>query len=308
MLLLLLLLYDNNNTASHERQRHSFLGRVHGIVGGAAVGESTDLERASRMIPEAHTPFGAPSCITAACIDNDCDYCSDNRDFSIEVSHQILIKSTHYYSTKEELVNNSIRRGLLHGLLIRLTLCMDAVKGPQKGKAPIPSELLVTQCTSVRNAIYTTRQFPQKRGTTTRKHGYNECMEAILTLTLCQIIVVVCAGQNNNDDGSNNNKDSLSSREEYATVQLESIVMPKLFTSWLDVPEVCRFLPDMPVPLIAVFRNTANLFTRFGWGKRKCRPSTVALAKLANAVKEMVVAMRTELSWYDGFIFVVSGC
>lgn len=248
------------------------LGLLHGIVGG-----ESDLERASRMVREAHKPFGAPSCITT-CIDN-CSF-SDNRDFSI-VSHQILIKSAH--ATKGELANDSIRRGLLHGLLVRLSLFMEAVKGPKKGKAPAPSELLRTRCTSLLNAVHKILQFLESG---TRDHGYNECTEAILTL--CRVIVIVSAGH---DDGSN--EDSLSSREEYATVQLESIVMPKI--TWF-IPTVCRFIPDMLVPFIAVFRNTANLFALFGWGKRKCRPSAIALAKLASTAKEMVGAMRVELS------------
>jgi hypothetical protein len=259
---------------AHEKH---LLGLLHGIVGG-----ESDLERASRMVREAHNPFGAPSCITTF-IDN-CSF-SDNRDFSI-LSHQILIKSTH--ATKGELANDSIRRGLLHGLLVRLSLFMEAVKGPKKGKAPTPSELLRTRCTSLLNAVHKILQFLESG---TREHGYNECMEAILTL--CRVIVVVSAGH---DDGSN--EDSLSSREEYAMVQLESIVMPKI--TWL-IPTVCRFLPDMLVPFIAVFRNTANLFALFGWGKRKCRPSVIALAKLASTAKEMVGAMRMELSRYGRF-------
>lgn len=259
---------------AHEKNA---LGLQHGIVGG-----ESDLERVDRLVREAHNPFGAPSSITTLF---DSSSFSDNRDFSI-LSHQILVKSTH--ATKKELVNDSIRRGLLHGLLVRLSLCMDAIKGPKKGKAPTPSERLRTQCTSLLNALHRTCQFIESG---TLEHGYNECMKVILTL--CQTIVVVSIGH---DDG--NKEDSLSSREEYATVQLESIVMPKI--TWL-IPTVCRFLPDMLVPLIAVFRNTANLFALFGWSKRKCRPSVVALVKLASAVKEMVGAMRTELSRYGRF-------
>jgi N-terminal acetyltransferase B complex non-catalytic subunit len=247
------------------------LGLHHGIVGG-----ESDLERVAHMVREAHNPLGAPSIMTMAL--NEGVGASDNRDFSI-LHHEILCKSTH--ATKDELLKDSIRRGLLHGLLVRLALCMDSVRGPKKGKAPKPSEPLQMRCTSLMVVVGKISSFLESG---THDSGYRECMEAILTLV--RTIVVISTGHEENDD-------SLSSREERATQQLESVVIPSM--TW-SIPTVCQFLPDMLVPLVVVIRNTANLFALFGWGKRKNRASTGALAKLASDVKDLVGAMREEMS------------
>jgi N-terminal acetyltransferase B complex non-catalytic subunit len=267
-------------TARADNKKHT-LGLQHGIVGG---GES-DLERVAYMIREAHHPLGAPSIMTVTLDDESISSVSNNCDFSI-LHHEILCKTT--YATKEALLQDSIRRGLLHGLLVRLVLCMEAIKGPKKGKAPKPSELLQKRCTSLLDVVDKISQFLESR---THDSGYQECMQAILTLV--RTIVVISAGHEDKED-------TLSSREEYATQQLEFIVIPSI--TW-SIPTVCQFLPDMLVPLVVVFRITANLFALFGWGKRKTRASTGALAKVASDMKDLVGAMREEMSRYASFDF-----
>jgi N-terminal acetyltransferase B complex non-catalytic subunit len=259
------LLYTGND-------KHT-LGLHHGITGG-----ESDLERVAHMVREAHNPLGAPSIMTVTL--NESMSASDNRDFSI-LHHEILYKSI--YATKEELLKDSIRRGLLHALLVRLSLCMEAIKGPKKGKAPKPSELLQKRCTSLMNVVDKVSSFLESG---THDSGYQECIEAILTLV--RTIVVISAGHEEKED-------SLSSREEYATQQLESIVIPSI--TW-SIPTVCQFLPDMLVPLVVVIRNAASLLALFGWGKRKNRAITGALAKMAGEMNDLVRAMREKMSRY----------
>ena len=103
------------------------LGLHQGIVGG-----EDDMDRARQMVVEAHSPYAALSIVT---LPNDSSAetitLADNRDLSI-FSYQLL----HPYSlpTQEELFKDAQRRGHIHGMLIRAALCIDAAKGPKKGK------------------------------------------------------------------------------------------------------------------------------------------------------------------------------
>ena len=250
------------------------LGEELGIVGG-----DSDLERVELMIQEAHNPFGAPNIITTT--PSSTSNVSDNRDFSI-MDHQILYRSD--YATKDELANDSIRRGLLHGMLVRMTLCLDVTKGPKKGKVTKPSEILEKRCTSLLHVMDAIARFLE---TGTFEAGYKECMAAMLVLG--RTFVFVSSGM-----PSPETEDTLASREQYAVQQLQSIVIPQI--DW-TVPTVCRFVPGILVPFVAILRMTANLFAIYGWGKRKhqTKASAGALANVAELMEALVGAMQQKM-------------
>lgn len=254
------------------------IGMNYGINGGEA-----DLERATAMVREAHNPFGAPNIVTiASSAEVDAGSFSDNRDVSV-LSYEILRKSV--VVPRSQLVEDSIRRGLLHGLLIRLALVIDASKAPKKGKVVKASEQLQARCASLLEAAEKTSQFLEANED--MDDTYKEFVEAMLVL--CRVIAFVSAGMPLSDE-----PDTLANREQYATQQLESITIPDV--TW-SVPRVCCFLPDMLVPFTVMLRMTANLFALYGWGKRKCRTraSAGASAKVAKNLKTLVESMRQEI-------------
>lgn len=259
------------------------IGMQHGIVG-----EETDLERLVDMVREAHNTFGAPNIMTIATAKVDPCSFSDNRDDSI-LSYQILSKPT--LLSKEELVQDFVRCGLLHRLLVPIVLCLDVSKGPKKGKVTKASDLLKKGCASLLHAIDETVLYMDNAKLPL---GSKEFIEGMLSL--CRVVAFVSAGMPGSEE-----QDSLASREQFATNQLESIVIPES-TDW-SVPEVCRFLPCLLVPYFVILRMTANLFASYGWGKRKChtRASAGAMAKVASKLKATVEAMCIELNWYVNF-------
>lgn len=116
---------------------------------------------------------------------------------------------------------------------------------------------------------------------------YQECFQAMLVL--CRVMVYVSARRYARVPASETQDDSLANREQFATQQLDSIVVTNT-TDW-TVAGVCRFLPDMLVPLIAM---TANVFSLYGWGKRKCRTKRCwCSCKLASNLKQIVKDIRT---------------
>jgi hypothetical protein len=265
----------------HHQLKEQALGMQHGIVGS-----ELDVERVANMVREVQNPFGAPNIMRIAAIEVDPNVFSDNRDLSI-LSYQILYRST--LATKSEMIKDSICSGLLHGLLVRFALCMDAAKGPKKGKVTKASDLLQKRCTSLLDAVDQTAQFVES------SDNESDCKEFIQSmLILCRVVAFVSAGMPVSED----QEDTLATREQYATQQLEKIVIPAVM-SW-SIPGVCRFLPNMLVPFAVMLRMTANLFALYGWGKRKRQTRAVAgaLAQLASNLKAMVESMRNELERY----------
>ena len=253
------------------------LGMQHGVVG-----EDSDLDRVANIVGEVHNPFGAPNLMPTAAGGRAVRF-SDNRDLSI-LSYQILYRPT--LPTKAQIVQGSIRSGLLHGLLLRLSLCLDAIKGPKKGKVTKASDLLEKRCSSLLDAVDRTAKFVEKNDDGTE---YKDFIQAMLTL--CRIVAFVSAGL---PVPGERQDDTLANREQYATQRLETIMIPAM--TWC-IPGVCRFLPDILVPFAVMLRMTANLFALYGWGKRKCHTRAIAgsLAQLASDVKAMVESMRREM-------------
>ena len=132
------------------------IGRAQGIVGG-----NDDVERTKQMVVESHNQYAALSIVS--CLDNlttdlGGDGLSDNRDFSILNQCRILSKPK--IDSKRTMVLTSVRRGYVHGVLMRASLCMDVMKGPKKGKVVKPSEGLEKRtqslrCLSLMNFPYT---------------------------------------------------------------------------------------------------------------------------------------------------------
>jgi hypothetical protein len=124
------------------------LGVHQGIVGG-----DDDIPRAAQMIFEAHNPHAALSIVSWAGHGGtvaDCNGMADNRDLTI-LSNQILLKTPP--PSMQQIGTDALRRGHIHGMLIRATLCLDAAKGPKKGKVVKPTEQLERRATSLLECI-----------------------------------------------------------------------------------------------------------------------------------------------------------
>eukprot|EP00934_Nitzschia_sp_Nitz4_P008150 Nitzschia sp. Nitz4//scaffold39_size137210//103503//107005//NITZ4_003215-RA/size137210-augustus-gene-0.185-mRNA-1//1//CDS//3329550431//8140//frame0 len=262
------------------------LGLKQGIVGG-----EHDTNRATQMIAEAYNPYGALSLVSWASHGGsmeDSSDMADNRDFSVYY-HQVLYK--YRPPTKYQVCIDALRRGHIHGLLIRATLCMEASKGPKKGKTVKPSTELVKRTTSLLD-------FADKVDKLVTEHalvggddklGAKALMSAVTSL--CRVLAVVNAGMPSSE------ADSLEDRERRACQLLEEHALSALkeahTKSLLSVKDTCSMLANYMVPLFALFKMTANICDVYGWGKRKylTKPCATNLAKVAAELKQIVDSM-----------------
>ena len=297
------------------------LGIHQGIVGG-----DLDMDRASQMVVEAHNPYAALSLVSWADgggTVQDGEDMSDNRDLSI-FANQILYKTK--IETKDEIVQDSLRRGFIHGLLIRSTLCVDCIKGPKKGKVVKNSEELISRALSLLRCIESTKTF-MNANTLNGGRIPSFCCESLLqvVLDLCHVLVMVSSGlslsssptfslqddDNNNNNNNNINKDvSLEERETFASDLLQTHTLQHLqdilqtFQNNMlvtSIQDVGWLVPSYMVPLFAIFRMCSNVFTTFGWGKRKCKTKMVAMAfsNLAQVFAKIVEALEEPLERYE---------
>jgi N-terminal acetyltransferase B complex non-catalytic subunit len=239
------------------------LGIHQGIVGGDA-----DMGRATQMVVEAHNPYAALSVVSWADSDGSIDDgkdMADNRDLSI-MSQQILYQTK--VESKQEIVQDALRRGHIHGLLIRSTLCVDATKGPKKGKIVKSSDELEKRTSSLLDCAMACTEFVDKH--TLAEGSAGECCKALIraTMDLCRALAVVSAGLPTLEN------DSMEEREKLAVELLQSQVTNQLkqakeHLAVSSVKDVCFLLPNYVVPLFALFRMCSNTLTLFGWGKRK---------------------------------------
>ncbi len=178
------------------------IGSTQGIVGG-----KEDIDRATKMIPEIHNPRAALSVMS--CIDrckfDTYDDLSDNRDVSILNQNTILVKLK--IETKRMMVQTSLRRSHVHGLLVRAALCVDAMKGPKKGKLVKPSMLLEKRTQSLLNSVL---EASEAFGSEINKYDTdcksNACREFLhVFLNLCRVLAVVNAGMPKTDEDSMEN-------------------------------------------------------------------------------------------------------
>ena len=239
------------------------LGIHQGIVGG-----DNDLERATRMVVEAHNPYAALSLVSWAdnggSMENSKDM-ADNRDMSI-LFLQILYKTK--ILSKESIMQDALRRGHMHGMLIRATLCLDAAKGPKKGKIVKSSAELEKRTISLLDCVSRTADFVDNHEQAEGNKG-PRCKALVhSTLALCRVLAMIMAGLPQLDN------DILEEREQHAfdlfqNKALVQLKQAKQNLSLSSVKDVCSLLPNYIVPLFAVFKMCSNICSAYGWGKRK---------------------------------------
>jgi N-terminal acetyltransferase B complex non-catalytic subunit len=265
------------------------LGIHQGIVGGDG-----DMGRAIQMVVEAHNPYAALSVVSWADSDgssiDDGKDMADNRDLSI-LSQQILYQSK--VESKQDIVQDALRRGHIHGLLIRSTLCVDATKGPKKGKIVKSSDELEKRISSLLDCVKACTEFVEKHTLAEGRGG--ECCKALMraTMDLCRTLAIVSAGLPTLEN------DSLEEREKLAAELLQQVTnqlkQAKEHLALSSVKDVCFLLPNYVVPLFALFRMCSNTLALFGWSKRKITTKICAgaMADLALAFAGIVQQLQS---------------
>lgn len=254
------------------------IGITQGIVGG-----EEDIERTTQMVVESRNEYAALSIVS--CLDRyatnvEGDGLSDNRDFSILNQCRILLKPK--IDSKRTMVQNTVRRGYVHGILMRASLCMDAMKGPKKGKVVKPNEVLKKRTQSLLDSVLTASDFFYNNLDTisdiTASHDFFDGCHQLLHvfLGLCRVLSIVNAGLPKID----NRDDSMEQREQRSVDAIQNHVMAKFKKacdeiSSVDSPKVVgSLLPAYILPIFAVFRMCSTACTAYGWGKRKTTKKT----------------------------------
>jgi hypothetical protein len=263
------------------------LGAVHGIVGG-----ESDLDRANKMVAHSHSPFATFSLLrlkgTTA---ENLEQFTDNRDFTI-LSHDLL--TPRVFDSREQIISDSIRRGHHHNLLIRAALCVDATKGPKKGKVLAVSSELKKRSSSLLSSVVASLEYCD---TSIQPLGYEALLRAMLEL--CGVVTGISAGMFPKEQSL---PDTLETREEQASSSLKRaldlITQARQQLNLTEDQRVSRvgvLLPDYLVPIFALFQMCAKMMEAFGWGKRKrkTRRCAAALADLALALAPLVEDMQT---------------
>jgi N-terminal acetyltransferase B complex non-catalytic subunit len=270
-----------------QDDRQDALGAIQGIVGG-----ESDIERASQMVAEAHNPLGAFSLLKfRGSLEHMSVIYSDNRDFSI-FSNEILLRRT--FASSEQIVNDCMRRGHHQRLLITAALCLEATKGPKKGKISKNTIEQEKCCKSLLSTIQSAYEISldQRYGSMLKSmHG------------MCFAISAFGAGIH---PESSPIEDTLESREEKivsyllaAEKDLKYVVDIFSFASnQLSVSEVCRVLPDFVIPIFAFFRMCLRAAELYGWGprKHKSKPCASAVFSLCTTIRLLVQQMKDCIS------------
>jgi N-terminal acetyltransferase B complex non-catalytic subunit len=270
-----------------QDDRQDALGAIQGIVG-----EDTDIERASQMVAEAHNPLGAFSLLKfRGSVEHISKVYSDNRDFSI-FSNEILLRRT--FASSEQILNDCIRRGHHQRLLITAALCLEATKGPKKGKISKNTIEQERCCKSLLSTIQSADAFSldQRYGSMLKSmHG------------ICFAISAFGAGIH---PDSSPIEDTLESREEKivsylvsAEKDLNNAVKTLPFASNpISVAQVCQVLPDCVIPIFALFRMCLRAAELYGWGprKHKSKPCASAVFSLYTTIRLLVQQMKDCIS------------
>lgn len=280
------LMMDSAPFFAHD-VKDATIGRAHGIVG-----EEADFDRATEMVVEVRNPYGALSLLERTLSEKNFDGISDNRDLSI-LLYEVLYRRE--VDTREDILNDSIRRGHTHNLLIRSALCVHYTKGPKKGKLVKPGAEL-SECSKVLLlAIESAAGYCAKISEPVLAH----LMSAQLELGRALLVV-------NSGTGLGEAEDTMEERETHAVIHVQEAMAcieratasSKFLDGRRDVAFVCRLLPTSVAPLFAVFRMCAEIFETFGWGRRKSETKLVAgkFAKLAAEFSVFVKAMQAAFS------------
>ena len=265
-----------------HQEQHNSLGLAHGIVGGEG-----EQERAGKMVSEVHNISGAFSLLELqGSIDSLAGGFVDNRDFDI-FSNEILISRD--FESSKQVVANSLRRGHHHRLLIESTLCVEATKGPKKGKVSKCTVKQEKRCRSLLACV--------KEGEHVEVVGaYRSMLEAMHSL--CCAIACFGAGVYADEAPS---EDTLETREQkISSILVRSTGFIQEAIGQLDlrgspsVPNLSRFLCDCMVPAFALCRMSAKVADLYGWGPRrqKTKACAAAVSGLAAAMISLADGMK----------------
>lgn len=272
------------------------IGTAHGIVGGDA-----DLERVKQMIAEAHNPSGAFTVLRMKTPEEEGFEISENRDFGI-LSFELLVKRE--FDSVQRILSESTRRGHLHNLLIRAALCVDATKGPKKGKVTKASPQLKKRCESLlRTVDSASKSIEDCAG---QLAGYAKYCDAMLHM--CRSIVALSAGLDENGESA---YETVDSREEAVVLALkqadESLQVANEEVGLSKDPLLSKascLLPDCVAPIFALFQMCAKLADLYGWGRRKLKTKrcAAAVADLSKILAPLIRDMKACLDQLPGLV------
>jgi hypothetical protein len=267
----------------YVQEGNSTPGTVHGLIGG-----DFDMERVKQMIIEAHNASAAFSLLQlrgqgSARV----DHFSENRDFGI-LAYELLHKRE--FASAELILAESLRRGHQHNLLIRAALCVDASRGPKKGKVISPSAQLERRCRSLLRAM-------SDCSTVMKDSVQPDLRQEFLgtMVHICGAIVVLGSGITLSEESLVD--DTLDAREDAVVASLESAgstlddIRSKLIASeGVTVSEAGKLLPDSIVPVFACTQMLSKLAEIFGWGrkKQKTKKCSEAIANLISSFTHIV--------------------
>eukprot|EP00977_Amphora_coffeiformis_P017487 scaffold5771_cov171-Amphora_coffeaeformis.AAC.4 len=241
-------------------ERQADIGAMHGIVGG-----DDDMERVQNMISEAHNPQGSFSLLHVK--GNVADILpglSENRDLDA-LAYQVFRFES--FPTSEQIVCDCIRRSHHHNLLLRAALCIDAAKGPKKGKVIKPSEELAKRCKSLVARVKEAEAFAESELKSPTGYG----MVLLSMAKLCRAIAVLSGGFVTSEPSP---QDSVSFREDQTAVLLQQAV-EKLKSSHehlnlsFSVSTSGVAIPDLIIPMLALLRMCAKVNELYGWTKKR---------------------------------------
>lgn len=276
---------------------HPMLKGGIGITQGI-VGNSNDIERTTQMIVESHNQYAAlsiVSCLDRFITDVDGDGLSDNRDFSILNQCRSLSKPN--IDSKRTMVQKSLRRGYIHGILMRASLCVDAMKGPKKGKVVKPSAVLEKRTKSLLGSVQAASRFLDSNRNAMSNTGSNDdvaegCHQLLhVFFDLCRVLSIVNAGMTTTDNRDN----SMEQREQCAVDLIKNNALARLKRAYDIIPSVNNpkvvgsLLPACILPMFALFRMCSSVCTTYGWGKRKTtKKASIAMAEFSKAFQELL--------------------
>eukprot|EP00537_Pseudo-nitzschia_pungens_P001776 CAMPEP_0172369888 /NCGR_PEP_ID=MMETSP1060-20121228/35085_1 /TAXON_ID=37318 /ORGANISM="Pseudo-nitzschia pungens, Strain cf. cingulata" /LENGTH=1118 /DNA_ID=CAMNT_0013094977 /DNA_START=142 /DNA_END=3498 /DNA_ORIENTATION=- len=262
------------------------IGTMQGIVGG-----TEDMERATKMVVESHNKYAALSIVSD--VTKECgEDLADNRDRSILTHVGFLWKPK--VEKKQLMVIETLRRGHIHGLLIRATLCLGAMKGPKKGKVVKTSDLLEKRTQSLLDSVLAASEFFDNEladvcGDSAHQRGCRKLLHVFLSL--CRLLSIVNAGLPKPNTGN----DSMEQREHRSVDIIQNEVLVNLKEGCqkllpISSPKlVGTLLPAYILPIFAMFRMSSHVCNAYGWGKRKAtKKVSVAMAELSKAFQVLL--------------------
>eukprot|EP00559_Dactyliosolen_fragilissimus_P005443 CAMPEP_0184868248 /NCGR_PEP_ID=MMETSP0580-20130426/29714_1 /TAXON_ID=1118495 /ORGANISM="Dactyliosolen fragilissimus" /LENGTH=897 /DNA_ID=CAMNT_0027369017 /DNA_START=57 /DNA_END=2750 /DNA_ORIENTATION=+ len=297
----------NMNLDSETNSRNTMnytLGLLHGICG-----RESDYERTLKIVKDSNNNFSAPSLLKFST--KMLSTVSDNRDSSIN-QFEILCK-TKLCDSSVIFFESSMRKQF-HDILVRATLLIQIAKPPKKGKVICCrfGSMDFNRCQSLLRVIKSFTSFIDHHGyihdlASSTLHPYRISLSKS-TLDLAKTLCITSTGIENllDKEGDNLTKsnDTLATRESLCIPLLISASEHILnarnqlkIVSDRKTEFVCSLLADHIVPLFSILEMVGNLFSSFGWGKRKklTKASAGNLAVVAKHLHDLVTDMENVL-------------